>query len=645
MLLFSIFIMLLLSFQVGIVVQRFLKYSFSFSNAIMVGFLFLLAVFHLIAYPMVQMNGSFFLLFWTYSAVILLMVFLSVWLLVKKETRAALLQYTKDQVFCAGREIPLLLVVMGAGLFTLLISCGYSYRTSDDSFYLPRAMEAISQNSVGIAHGFWWTGVEEHTFPVLIDASTLECWKAYWSFLFAVNPTVFCRNSLTVVIHIVSWCSLIQAFRSVSKYQKNKMASILFLIIYLGFLVLDNWRMNSVAFWTIRYPAQGKSIICSIIYPALIYMCANIVGCGKEAISWKKWMGLAMVFTAGISASIIGVFWPFLCCLCMGLPYLLIYRWKDLHHLLLPLIFACAPVIIYGGITLLSISTESTTFYESVTPNWFHTLTGIINTKLLVVLVVCMLFTMVKGSVNAKLVLVGGCVTMLATILNPLLTNFVSTYLTSGGVYYRLFWMIPVYFGIAYAVAELYSGLELKVRQMSAGIAVAILILVGSVGILRYGAVGLYNIINQRANITLDGERRTNMYGLSDLWYQMGTKMLADTDEMQRVRVIWLSEQDCMLRQYSERIELIGACRKSQWVHFDQPLEEGAVAPLELQQAFLHSGGDFEDLVWAYGQLVASGIDYLCVDESAGFAERSLVPEGFELFLQRDGLVIYRIVK
>ena len=107
----------------------------------------------------------------------------------------------------------------------------------------------------------------------------------------------------------------------------------------------------------------------------------------------------------------------------------------------------------------------------------------------------------------------------------------------------------------------------------------------------------------------------------------------------------WLSERDCFLRQYSHRIEMLGGCRDTQRQYFDQPVGDCTVSPLEIAQQFdLCNKADFDEPQWAAHQLTLSGVDFVCVDSSSGFAQRSSVPSGFELFGQFGDYTVYRIV-
>ena len=199
----------------------------------------------------------------------------------------------------------MVLLALGMAAAALLLSCCFSFNTSDDSYYLPRVMEILSQNRLDFPQGFIWSGISNTSMPENVDASTLELWKAYWSHLFGMHPTIFSRNTLTVVIHFVSWCSLYQAFRSVTRHSDTLISGLVFLFVYLMLLLLDN-QHSDVPFWIIRFPSQGKSILLSIIYPAIIYGCAGIVELGRKPIPWTRWGILSIVFTAGIASSIIG---------------------------------------------------------------------------------------------------------------------------------------------------------------------------------------------------------------------------------------------------------------------------------------------------------------------------------------------------
>lgn len=637
-------IMLIILFLAGITVQKFFNHTFSFTHAFMIGFLSLLAIFHVICYPLFCLNTSFSLLFWTYSVIVFALSAAGIFLLLQTGFRDTCLLRIKAIGQASCQEWLLTLAFIGVAGFYLFISLDYVYETSDDSYYLPRVMEIIAQNQLGVSHGFSWSGLTATSFSESVDASTLECWKAYWSYLFRLHPTVFCRNTLSLIIHFTSWCTLYQAYRSITSYPKSGMSCWIFLIVYLLFSLRDNQTASNAAYWSLRYPAQGKSILISIIYPALVYGCAQIISCGKQKISWPKWAMLALIFTAGIASTIIGVYWPFLCCLTMGIPYLLLERAKDFHKLLLPLILASLPVIIYAGISYLTITTEQTHYLESTAPLWEESITQGLNVNRLDIFLICLLFLFACGNKTAKMTLGGSIIMLFATLVNPLLIDFVATNLTSGSVYFRLFWMIPVYFLPAYAATEIFSRCTLKSRNLSVYIIAAVVFFSAGLGAVKVGPREMFHAVNTKVNINLGCERRTNPYGLSETWYEVSEKMLRDADENERVRVMWLLSNECFLRQYSEKFELLGACRMKQWVYFDQPLEENAVAPVLLQQEFMQNyRQDVDDPEQFLTQLIASKIEYICVKSTSGFAERTSLPSGFELFFSDESITIYRI--
>ena len=193
--------LLAMFFSAGIVVQQWLGQNKSISNALLYGFLFLLAIFQIIAYPLIMLNASFTLLFWIFSFILLTIITTSLALCVRKKIHLIYTQNLKIFSHSVFKEPIPMLLMLGMFSFMLYLSCGYTYLTSDDSAYLPKAMEMIAQNRLGISHGFIWSGIEETSFPGTADASTFEAWKAYWSALFDVEVTVFCRNALSSFFH------------------------------------------------------------------------------------------------------------------------------------------------------------------------------------------------------------------------------------------------------------------------------------------------------------------------------------------------------------------------------------------------------------------------------------------------------------
>ena len=628
----------------GIAAQKALKLPFSFTNAIMVGFLTLLAVFQVIAYPMMRLNTSFTLLFWTYSLILLLLAAAGAAVLLRPDGRSALSDHTKSVLHSLRSDYPALILAVLTMAAALMVCLLYSFTTSDDSYYLPRAMEVLSENRLDLPQGFIWSGISNTSMSENVDASTLELWKAYWSFLFGMNPTIFCRTSLSVVIYLVSWCSAYQAYRNLSRHTGSPGAGCIFLASYLVLLLLDCWQDSSVPFWIIRYPSQGKSLMLSVIYPAILYSCAKVVELKQGPIPWNRWCMMSLVLTAGISVSIIGVFWPFLCCFSFGLPYLLVDRRKDLHKLLGPLVLTCLPVVIYAGLSYFTIATQQTQYFDFTCPNWLEDFRYVVNGKLLIFLI-SMVFVCLCGSRLDKLILVGGTVALFAGILNPVLTPLVSKYLSTGDVYFRLFWMIPIQFTLAFTVAEVFGARSVRCRQLLAGAATAAVILGSGALMAVVSPARLPALLGENLRMLSFSEVRTNPYGLPQYLCSMGQAMLDQAEPDGSVRIIWLSEEDCFLRQYSHRIEMLGGCRDTQRQHFDQPVGDCTVSPLEIARQFDLSGkADFDDPQWAAHQLNLSGVDFVCVDSSSGFAQRGSVPSGFELFGQFADYTVYRLV-
>lgn len=644
MLFLSTAIMLLIFSLIGFTVQSVLQESFSFSRSIMLGFLSLLAIFHILAYPLIRLNASFSLLFWCYSILLFGLILLSCITIHKRKTQLNLLP-VKHIFLSMLKELPLLLIMLGIVSLFLIVSCSYSYATSDDSYYLPRIMEILAQNKLNIPQGFSWSGIPQTSFPESADASTLECWKAYWSHLFGLHPTVFCRNTLTYVIHMTSMCTLAQAYFAVSRHKKDPATIFAFFITYFLFLLPYVPGVNSTSFWTIRFPAQGKSIFLSVIYPALICGCANIIHCGKDKISWNKWVPVSITLTAGIASTIVGVYLPFLFCLTTALPYLLIERRKDLLKLLPPLFLTCLPVVVYAGITLGSVVTVNTRYFTLSIPTWYDSFKYALDVKQLDIFLLCLLFILGFGSKTAKLTLAGGTIALALTFANPMFTNLVAKYITTGSVYFRIFWLFPVYFVIAYAVAEIYGQCKQMPRRILSFCLAALLLFTAGFYATKIGPMNVYHKVNGTLNLTLNGQRRTNNYGLHSDVYDLGEQLLANTSETEHIRVMWLSDTDCYLRQYSERIELLGACRPQQWIYYDQPLESADISPFDLRNLFFEDDlFDFQDPTWCHEQLLASDIDYICVETDSGFAKRNSVPQGFVPYAQAGSIQVYKII-
>lgn len=640
-------VFLTLIFSAGIVVQQWLGQNKSISNTLLYGFLFLLAIFQIVAYPLIKLNASFTLLFWIFSFILLIIITTSIVLCVRKKIH---LTYTLNfKIFSHSvfkEPIPMILM-LGMFSFMLYLSCGYTYLTSDDSAYLPKAMEMIAQNRLGISHGFIWSGIDETSFPGTADASTFEAWKAYWSALFGVEVTVFCRNTLSVVIQIVSWCAFYQAFRRISNKNCSLFSTFIFFAVFFLFSIFDYSKPGSAAFWSIRYPSQGKALFPCIIYPALLSACVDVVNCGQHKISWQKWTTISIILTAGIASSIIGVYWPFLCALTFGVPFLIIERHRDIHKQLVPLFLTCLPVVVYGGLTLINVTTQNTEYFEIAIPNWREEITYAINLRHIDILCICLVYVAVLGSKGARYMLVGSPVFFFLTFGNPFLCSYVAKYVTSGSVYFRLFWMLPMYFLPAYVVADIVQYITPKRRRLCS-LVLVVTICVSCISLqIKYGLKNVYTqgllYINNNSYI----EPRTNNYGLPQFYYDIGNTLLADTDKDERVRVFWLASPECYLRQYSEKLEILGGVRDEQWIYFDQPIGENGEIPYNLYKEYQsYETGNFKDIKQTAEKLTSMGVKYLIVDSSSAFSNRTDIFTYFEhVNIAEDEISVYKVLK
>ena len=121
MICFSAIILLVAVLLSGVTVQKLLKLPFSFTNGVMVGFLTLLAVFQVIAYPMMRLNTSFTLLFWVYSGVLLLFILSGLSASVTRPQFFRIRSHIRAVWSNIHRELPMVLLALGMAAAALLL--------------------------------------------------------------------------------------------------------------------------------------------------------------------------------------------------------------------------------------------------------------------------------------------------------------------------------------------------------------------------------------------------------------------------------------------------------------------------------------------------------------------------------------------
>ena len=607
-----------------------------FPLAISIGFIVLLALLHLIAFPLMLLKASFSVLFCLYSGALLLLGVLSLIHFFRQHLYATIIHNFSFLIRECSKS-PFLLVISLALITALVYTGVFCYHPSrDDGYYLARSMEVIANNSLSIHASISWFGKEIANYSDLTDASTLVFFVSFWSFLFHLSPTILCRRGLAILLIFLHLSAVTSTANSVffrgSKQKTDKI--LFFLCFYIVFQLLGE-KVCSAGNWLTNYIWQGKTMLMSLIFPLMIVVCADIIQKVDDSQPVKReWFAIAVLLTAGISASTVGLFLPAILFFTYGLSYIAFTGFHNFRKIILPAILSCLPVIVCALISYLNIATVNTRYFSiGRTEEWswigqFWRANDIFPFMLFIISVFYVIF---MGNRPQRVFFAGAPVILLITFLNPLFSGFVSTYVTTAEVYWRLFWLLPIYLLPAFVLTELFD--KLTESHLSKAM---LCLLAGLTLIIGFKSETYYIIRPKTALILIEDalhlsySRRENAYGISDVVYAFATSVQADWDGEDRPRFLTKYDDFLETRQYTERIVTYWAGQTE------------TVQGMDLsQEDFISNYDNMEDAIAFQNIIESMGVNYFCLkNDSALFP---VLPDKNVPLRTMNGITLFRV--
>lgn len=618
------------------------RYSLPFS--LVAGFICVNALFFLIAYPFRAIGLSFTLLTYVFTVLLAIAVLAGAYSLVLCGLWKGYIQnicsfFHSER--CFKLSIFAFVLVLLAFSFTLSLQ---EYPDTDDSMYMAKAMEILKTDSLDIQESVSWLGWDSEQMNDSTDASTLEAFHAYLSRITGIAVAVLCRKTIILVNTVIVCCTVFSFGTSLFDDVNSKIKSLIMLAVYVALVIVFNSVFDSVPYRQIRTPWHGKAIVCTIIFPLIMSVCKDIYSHSGRII-WHEWIYLALIITASISASIIGVNFTVIYCVVMAGP-LLIFRLltkKKVAHLFLPACIAALPTIVFSGIALLKVVTSNRGYFTRfVLPDWLGCFNKIflVNSYgvVLVLLIAALLYFIVKGTKEQRLLFAGTTAFLFLSFLNPLLIYPVSKYLTSGSVYWRLYWIIPVWTCISAAAAD--SIVEKRINNAKLYLKG---ILVCLIGVLIF----IYSIFGSIPNNLLTNifrsayPERVNPYAVSYETIACADYILRDsTDSEPRLLDLSIRDDSCetyAIRQYTADIDLCVGIRDNQVALMTDIIDGEDISVAEFVNKVCTSG-EVLDKDMLKNAIIHMQADYV-------FAPRDILPDNdfLTLLLNCEEHVLMRV--
>ncbi|MDO5444279.1 MAG: DUF6077 domain-containing protein [Eubacteriales bacterium] len=169
------------------------------------------------------------------------------------------------------------------------------------------------------------------------------------------------------------------------------------------------------------------------------------------------------------------------------------------------------------------------------------------------------LYILFRGTRNQRIIFVYVPIVLLITFANPFLCDFVASKITTPIVYWRIFWLFPVYLLPAVVCTEIVDTLTEGNIQRGVLISILGFGIISGYEVFRYTVTDpVYSIIPFAKNvgklINVRPELRHNIYGLNAATVEIAEAVLEDWEEEERPRLLFCFNRPFEIRQFSSDI-------------------------------------------------------------------------------------------
>ena len=443
-----------------------IKIEYSISSIMLYGFVIHVALFEIIAVPCYFFGATFNVLFGLYLifSFFLIASFIIIW---------KVHYFCLSDYFKFSRPTLFFILFLGLVLFQIIYSSYMCHTDADDGYYITISNMAINSNKLELDVNTVYDGVTR-----IKDVKSVFSWEffiAVISKMFGIHPAILCHSVLPVILVALSYmafCLVINIFVSNRKERDIALLIVALLNLYGGYS-----RHSTGCFLLLRM-WQGKAIIACILLPVLLHSCMQVY---KGDHTWKRWFLNLLIVFCGIAVSVIGVYYLPIAYFVFGIPLIAVLfikkKYKEFITIIRRLVITMLPVLLFVLYSIIKSKNSldngsqmnnyplgyADVFKETVGDGYIHFLYLIS-----IFIIATIYFIKIKhGTVEKKdkltLVLLTIPLILFLTFLNPLLYGFISSHVTGAVVYWRLYWIIPVYLTIAIATSRITSLIKSRV--------------------------------------------------------------------------------------------------------------------------------------------------------------------------------------
>lgn len=604
---FLIITCITINFFIGNYTCYLLGFKKNIAKIFCVGFVLLLAVFQIIAYPFAQFNGSFKIMVIIYVLIIVILFCFSLYYFIRNIEFKITIKFKKRVIILGGILVALILC-------QTILSTYLYHDDDDDGYFITVSSTTIESDSVSSNVQYATTGIKSTQVEKRSNTATWEYLTAVLSYMFNIEPVIVAHTVLPILLIPLSYLAvyLISMFFVSDNYR------LYFMIIYALTNMYGGYSVYSTAAFLLLRIWQGKAVLVSIIFPILLANCIELMKVNKHKPQY--WIFNSLILLAGVCSSVIGVYLTLIYYITIGIPYMFMIGWKESKKIIFKIIISIIPCAIFTIISLIQVIKNNYLYMQAIPPNWYNVFKDNMLSKYYIILfIVAFIYTLIKGDYIQKIVICGTTIFSFLTFLNPFLCNIVSQKITGVDVYWRLYWTLPIYYSIAFFLSHIICNMK-KIKYIVVGIIVITIT-------LNY--MGRY--IYQEPYYS----KHTNMYKLPNEVIDIVNYILKNKDE-DKPDVLFPENLAAKARQYSIEVTTV----------WSRNLYQGnnIVPNMNITlNSFYYSlySGQLTNIEYILDVLYNLNVEWLVVPKTLGFLEGEQLP----LLVTIDGYNVYKVTE
>lgn len=468
------------SFILGHFIIKWLKKDTHIYRAIVYGFAGIIALFEVIAVIFIELKTRYMPLYYTFACIIAIALLVATVVFIKNK------EYVnyKDSFRLKQYLNPILIVAILVIGFQMFNSAYLTHTDADDGYFITISNIALEQDKITYDGDEVYDGKVATGETVRSDTFSWELFVAFLSRTSGMHPAVICHSVFPVLLLLLSYMVFydvgVGLLEDTDK-QRRFLLILAVLNLFGGYTVYSSGCFVLLRLW------QGKAMLPGFFFPLLISNCIDIF---KKKENIGTWIYNAVIVAGGMAMSTVALYLMPILYICIGIPLVVTNlahkEFKETGRIIARAVITVLPIIIYDLFVIIRLLRTNiiATYSQSAAPSYrliFER--NMLQGFYIILLCSSLVYILIRKKSEAGCkILVGITITVMLTFLNPLAIGIVAKKITGVDVYWRLYWIIPIYILIAYAA----SIIEINKKYIRYSFIVAIAIIIGIAGEYMY---------------------------------------------------------------------------------------------------------------------------------------------------------------